>query len=704
MQSIEILSQIALTLINSDDFDSQMNAALENIGTHLDVSRVYIFIDTEDGIATSNQYEWCNKGILPQIHKLQNVMYTIIPSWKKMLLKEKRIYSENIYDLPQDMLSFLASQSIVSILVYPIFIDRQIKGFVGFDECKQHRKWNDIELNTLQTISGMISGAYERKIIQDEILASKNNFQIFFNSNPAPMAISREEKFIEVNARFLETFGYSQEEVIGKNIAELGIVIDYDNYYRALHKVRVTGQVKDLKLNVKCKDGKILSGLFSSERIENQGKESFLTVMVDITDLTLLTEKIEWERQRLENIIYGTGVGTWEWNVQTGETIFNERWAEMIGYSLKELEPISIETWIKLSHPDDLKKSEKILQEHFMKKTDYYKSETRMKHKNGSWVWILDSGKVIEWSADGQPIKMFGTHTDITKEKEKSEEMERFFSVNLDLLCIADVEGHFIKINKSWTDILGYSIEELEQKKFLEFVHPDDINPTLEAMVKLANQEQVFSFVNRYRSKNGLYRYIEWRSHPYGRLIYAAARDITERIETENKIREISIRDHLTNIYNRRYIYERLENVIAEASRENKVFSISILDIDRFKMINDQYGHQAGDFILKEFANSINDNLRSYDLLGRFGGEEFIIVSMNTAKEQTLAVIERILESVRKKIFPYNDMEIKFTFSAGIADNLEYDPSILSIEKIIEKADSRLYEAKKTGRNKVIIS
>jgi PAS domain S-box-containing protein len=121
------------------------------------------------------------------------------------------------------------------------------------------------------------------------------------------------------------------------------------------------------------------------------------------------------------------------------------------------------------------------------------------------------------------------TFTDITKEKEKSDELERFFSVNLDLLCIADSEGRFLKLNKAWESTLGFPLKELMMKKFLDFVHPDDQKETLEAMSKLENQKVVLNFVNRYRCKDGSYRYIEWRSHPYGEQVYAAARDITDR-------------------------------------------------------------------------------------------------------------------------------------------------------------------------------
>lgn len=172
---------------------------------------------------------------------------------------------------------------------------------------------------------------------------------------------------------------------------------------------------------------------------------------------------------------------------------------------------------------------------------------------------------------------------------------------------------------------------------------------------------------------------------------------------SEQRLKEISIRDPLTNIYNRRYIFERLEIIIVEFFRENKVFTISILDIDHFKKINDKYGHQAGDFILKEFTQIISDNLRPYDLLGRYGGEEFIIVTMNSNKEQTKSNIERIQNIIRNKTFVYDNSYIKFTFSCGISENIEHDIENKSVEDIIGKADERLYEAKKTGRNKVII-
>ena len=118
-------------------------------------------------------------------------------------------------------------------------------------------------------------------------------------------------------------------------------------------------------------------------------------------------------------------MGTWRWDVQTGQTQFNELWAEIVGYTLAELAPINIQTWLSLAHPDDLKDSEVLVQKNFEGSLDYYDCECRMRHKNGSWVWVQDRGKVAEWTAEGKPLIMTGTHTDITKRKQAEKEIRR---------------------------------------------------------------------------------------------------------------------------------------------------------------------------------------------------------------------------------------------------------------------------------------
>ena len=129
------------------------------------------------------------------------------------------------------------------------------------------------------------------------------------------------------------------------------------------------------------------------------------------------TQELSEQKERLDLVIAGTGAGLWDWNVPTGEVVFNDRWAEIIGYTLEELAPISIQTWSKLTHPDDLKVSGELIERHFKGEMEQYDCDCRMRHKDGQWIWIRDRGKVATWTADGKPLRMAGTHSDITRHK-----------------------------------------------------------------------------------------------------------------------------------------------------------------------------------------------------------------------------------------------------------------------------------------------
>ncbi|WP_084435578.1 ATP-binding protein [Desulfomicrobium escambiense] len=128
----------------------------------------------------------------------------------------------------------------------------------------------------------------------------------------------------------------------------------------------------------------------------------------------------------------------------------------------------------------------------------------------------------------------------IVSREKASMELERFFTSVLDLLCIADTKGCFLRVNAQWEKTLGYTMPEIVGRCFMDFVHPDDVPSTREAIEKLKRQNEIESFTNRYRSKSGEYRHIEWRSSPQGDLIYAAARDITDRKEVEAVLRQSS--------------------------------------------------------------------------------------------------------------------------------------------------------------------
>jgi len=133
--------------------------------------------------------------------------------------------------------------------------------------------------------------------------------------------------------------------------------------------------------------------------------------------------------EKLAMVIEGTRVGTWDWMIPGGQVEFNERWAEIVGYELRELEPTDIGTWARLCHPDDLARSNGLLEKVFARELEHYDFECRMLHKNGSWVWVWDRGKVTEWSPDGKPLRMSGTHSDITEKRLTAEIKSRLISM-----------------------------------------------------------------------------------------------------------------------------------------------------------------------------------------------------------------------------------------------------------------------------------
>ena len=141
-------------------------------------------------------------------------------------------------------------------------------------------------------------------------------------------------------------------------------------------------------------------------------------------------------KERLELVVEGTRLGMWDWNPVTGDVIFDERWAEMLGYDLAEIEQ-SVSSWERLVHPDDIAKAYADLQAHMNGETEFYENVHRMKHRDGHWIYILDRGRVAEWDDEGNAIRFTGTHTDITREKEA--ELKALAAVKAKSLFLANM-------------------------------------------------------------------------------------------------------------------------------------------------------------------------------------------------------------------------------------------------------------------------
>ncbi|MEQ6884770.1 PAS domain-containing protein [Salicola sp. Rm-C-2C1-2] len=246
-------------------------------------------------------------------------------------------------------------------------------------------------------------------------------------------------------------------------------------------------------------------------------------------DSALQSSRSEWHSALVESerrarlVIEGTQVGTWQWNIQTGETVFNERWAEIVGYTLAELEPISIETWFGLVHPDDVTESEALLTQHFRGETEAYDCKARMRHKNGGWVWVHDRGRVFEWTDTGEPLLMYGTHADITAEVDAQQaletsrdELEALVSnmPGITYQCLPDHHWTMLYISNEIDGIVGYGAQDLIHNasiSYAELIHPEDADRVDTLVYAAIHAEQEWHVEYRVRHCDGHWRWVEER-------------------------------------------------------------------------------------------------------------------------------------------------------------------------------------------------
>jgi PAS domain S-box-containing protein len=162
------------------------------------------------------------------------------------------------------------------------------------------------------------------------------------------------------------------------------------------------------------------------------GREKVIGSLQDVTEQKQTSDQLATEQKRIQNFLDGANVGLWEWNIQTGQTAFNERWAEMLGHTLAELRPTDIQTWRDFIHPEDFPIFEKSYEQATDNEDHFFKAEYRMRHKNGSWVWVLDHGKIFSWTQEGRPHAALGTRQDISTRKNAESEIRGLLTVAKD--------------------------------------------------------------------------------------------------------------------------------------------------------------------------------------------------------------------------------------------------------------------------------
>lgn len=269
----------------------------------------------------------------------------------------------------------------------------------------------------------------------------------------------------------------------------------------------------------------------------------------------------------------------------------------------------------------------------------------------------------------------------------------RWFEMSNSMLCEADLAGFFTKVNGAWTETLGHTHHQLLERPFLSLVHPEDQESTRKATVALAQgPADLVAFENRYAAKDGSWHWLSWTARSDGERIYAVANDITERkrLEAERealfaRVEAMARTDQLTGLPNRRAWDEEVRRELARARRSGEPFSLIMLDLDRFKELNDTYGHQAGDEFLRDAAIAWRTVLRESDFIARYGGDEFSVLLPDTS---STAGITTLTDRLRDAMLEGRSC------SAGAAtwDGTE------TAEHLIARADAALYEAKRAQK------
>lgn len=251
----------------------------------------------------------------------------------------------------------------------------------------------------------------------------------------------------------------------------------------------------------------------------------------------------------LSDVVDASRIGTWTWNVRTGQVSFNNRWFEIVGYTRKELEPIDINTWYLLVHPDDRAMSDEALRLCFKRETEFYEVQLRMKHKDGRDIWINDRGKVVEWSEDGDPLVMTGTHVDISDRVNK-EVLYKAITDNVPGIVFryhleSDGRDWVQVINKGVLDVWGYTAEEVRENLLLvwERIDSRDVERLRNSVLHSKDTLMPWKEEWRYAHPDGSIRWLRGNGNPSiqpnEKVVWDTfIEDVTDRINAETQLRE----------------------------------------------------------------------------------------------------------------------------------------------------------------------
>ncbi len=410
-------------------------------------------------------------------------------------------------------------------------------------------------------------------------------------------------------------------------------------------------------------------------------------------------------KETLELLKKTTKTSVWQWDSITDKKTFDDNYFAMTGYNQQKIEKFNKDYIdMLLAHPEDLKKSDELFTACINGDIDNYESESRIKRLDGTWTWVKDTAKITQRDKYGGVAQIIGIRTDVNelhKAKRQNKQWIKSFANSELGIALGTNSGLQIGMNNyAFQKMYGYPVSELGKLSFMDLFAPE-LQPEIENNIN----EKYTSFRSHTESmhirKDGsLFPVIvdmNIEKDPLGVIIFSSINviDVTAFKQLEAELKEKALHDSLTNVYSRNHLNEQSE--ILKSSRQYPISIINI-DIDGLKTVNDDYGHTAGDELLKKMGAVLNDVFRQEDCVCRAGGDEFVILLPETDEKPALEKVDRIMASLEH--FNQIDSDHLLSISIGTAtvDNYTKDYSE-NWDIAYQTADKRMRYNKKAKKN-----
>ncbi|WP_420474672.1 putative bifunctional diguanylate cyclase/phosphodiesterase [Noviherbaspirillum sp. ST9] len=408
-------------------------------------------------------------------------------------------------------------------------------------------------------------------------------------------------------------------------------------------------------------------------------------------------------RERLERVLRGSTDGWWDWDLESGHAFYSERCWEMLGYQPGEM-PSDTRLWRNLMHPDDVAAATGSFDDAIAHAAQGFSLEVRLRHKAGHYVPVL-SRYMVQRNADGAAVIVSGTNTDLTERKRAEERLRQaaaVFETTHEGVVVTDGGKRIVMVNNAFTAITGYTEEDVRGRRpdlLRSGRHSRDFYREMWASMASAGhwQGEIWD-----RRKNGeVYPQIlsisEVRNDAGDVQNYVGVfADISRLKASETQLDFLAHHDPLTHLPNRMLLLSHLEHGVRAAQRDGTRVALLVLDLDRFKDINDSLGHSAGDALLKLVAERLSARLRGMDTVARLGGDEFAVMLPHIAEPDDAALVaNEIITALGQPWLLPNGVEVRSSASIGISVFPDHGTAT---QDLLQHADAALYRAKQEGR------